>query len=117
MDNTVLFAKVLPLRPCLQGKDEITELDHVFHKMAAALEESARREKAQHLELDRLKQDLLLMVSHDLMTPLTAVKNFLEMQSSGAYKIAELEKRLLPSLLESLERLETLVSRLIDQNR
>ncbi len=117
MDNTARFAKALPLHPRLEGHDEITELDSVFHKMTAALEESARREKEQHLELDRLKQDFLMMVSHDLMTPLTAVKNFLEMQSTGAYEIDESGKRLLPSLLESLERLETLVNRLIDLNR
>lgn len=64
-----------------------------------------------------MKQDFVLMVSHDLMTPLSSVKNFLEMQSSGFYKIDEPGKRLLPPLLQSLARLEALVNGLLDLDR
>ncbi len=117
MDNTVRFSAARPLHQPLEGNDEIAELDHVFHKMTAALAESAKREHQQRLELDHLKQDFILMVSHDLKTPLSSVKNFLEMQSLGIYKVDEMGKRLLPPLLKSLDRLESLVNELIDLER
>jgi|AGTN01.3.fsa_nt_gi PAS domain S-box len=45
-DNTYRLAANAPLNPTLSGRDEIANLDQVFHKMAAELKESARRERA-----------------------------------------------------------------------
>lgn len=117
MDNTKRYASCMPLHAPLAGNDEIAELDRVFNKMTAALTLAAQREREQQLELEKMKQDFVLMVSHDLMTPLSSVKNFLEMQSSGSYKIDEPGKRLLPPLLQSLARLEALVNGLLDLDR
>jgi len=44
--NTMLLRKGQPLQPMVKGKDEIAQLDTVFHDMASALAESARQERA-----------------------------------------------------------------------
>lgn len=46
MENTGLLAANSPLLPPIGGKDEIGRLDHVFRKMARALEEASLRERA-----------------------------------------------------------------------
>jgi len=46
MDNAVRLAASQPLHPVLQGRDEIARLDTIFHKMAKALAEASRRERA-----------------------------------------------------------------------
>lgn len=45
-DNTIRLATGKPLNPLLRGSDEIAELDNGFHKMAKALAEAQRKEKA-----------------------------------------------------------------------
>lgn len=68
-------------------------------------------------ELERMKQDFVSMVSHDLRTPLTAVHIYLDNLSSGVYELAEPAKRPLPGLLRSLDRLVALVKALLDLDR
>jgi signal transduction histidine kinase len=72
MENTALFAKKKPLLPVVAGGDEIASLDTCFHKMADDLG-----------ELDRMKQEFLSMLSHDLRSPLTSLKITMEMLSEG----------------------------------
>jgi len=45
-DNAERFMNNKPLNQVLQGSDEIAELDQTFRKMAAAIEESNRKERA-----------------------------------------------------------------------
>ena len=45
-DNTIRLATGKSLNPLLPGSDEIAELDNGFHKMAKALAEAQRKEKA-----------------------------------------------------------------------
>lgn len=45
-DNTIRLASGTRLNPLLTGSDEIAELDSGFHKMAKALAEAQRKEKA-----------------------------------------------------------------------
>jgi PAS domain S-box-containing protein len=45
-DNAYRVASDLPLNKQLSGQDEIANLDRLFHKMAAALKEAARKERA-----------------------------------------------------------------------
>jgi PAS domain S-box-containing protein len=58
-------------------------------------------------EIERLKQDFVDMISHDLRTPLTSVQGFLSLLQAGAYN--ELSK---PGQ-ESLSFAETSITRLI----
>lgn len=68
-------------------------------------------------EIERLKQEFVSMVSHDLRTPLTAVQNFLELLSSGVYEVSEPAKTKLPALERSVDRLINLVRDLLDLDR
>lgn len=68
-------------------------------------------------EVEKLKQEFVSMVSHDLRTPLTAVQNFLELLSSGVYQISEPAKTKLPALERSVDRLIKLVRDLLDLDR
>ena len=72
MDNTDRLSRNQTLHQRIGGGDEIGHLDHVFHNMAEALAEAARR-----------KQELVSMVSHDLRTPLTSVQASLTLLSEG----------------------------------
>ncbi|MBX9722022.1 MAG: cell wall metabolism sensor histidine kinase WalK, partial [Candidatus Obscuribacterales bacterium] len=72
MDNTERLSMNQALHQRIGGGDEIAHLDHVFHNMAEALAEAARR-----------KQELVSMVSHDLRTPLTSVQASLTLLSEG----------------------------------
>lgn len=72
MDNTDRLSKGQKLQDRVSGSDEIARLDSVFHDMAEALAEAARR-----------KQELVSMVSHDLRTPLTSVQASLTLLSEG----------------------------------
>ena len=72
MDNTDRSSRNQALHTRIGGGDEIAHLDDVFHKMAEALAEAARR-----------KAELVSMVSHDLRTPLTSVQASLTLLSEG----------------------------------
>ncbi|MBA3993618.1 MAG: hypothetical protein C0469_08830 [Cyanobacteria bacterium DS2.3.42] len=71
--NTRRVVKHEPLLPRVSGKDEIAQLDSVFHEMSDALDEASR-----------YKQEVLAMVSHDLRSPLMSVQMSLAMLNSGA---------------------------------
>lgn len=73
MDNTSRMVRHEPLLPPVAGSDEISKLDSVFHDMATALDDAARR-----------KQELISMVSHDLRTPLMSVQAAVTLVNSGA---------------------------------
>ena len=72
MDNTEKLAKNQSLHERIGGGDELAHLDDVFHNMAEALADAARR-----------KAELVSMVSHDLRTPLTSVQASLTILSEG----------------------------------
>jgi signal transduction histidine kinase len=72
VDNTRRLSGGETLHEPVEGGDEISHLDHVFHEMADKLKEAARH-----------KQEMIAMVSHDLRTPLTSVQAALTMLSTG----------------------------------
>jgi len=75
--NTRRLIRREPLLPRVDGKDEIAQLDTVFHEMSQALDEASR-----------YKQEMLAMVSHDLRSPLMSVQVSLSLLKSG--KLGEL---------------------------
>lgn len=46
IDNAIRLAKNEPLNPAIAGTDEVAYLDRVFHEMAGALAEAARKERS-----------------------------------------------------------------------
>jgi signal transduction histidine kinase len=81
VDNAGKVTRDQTLNPVLAGTDEIAHLDHVFHDMADTLAEASRK----RLELENLKQQFVAMISHDLRTPLTAIKSYFSLLSDGTY--------------------------------
>jgi PAS domain S-box-containing protein len=66
-------------------------------------------------ELERLKQDFLSMVSHDLRTPLTAVNGVAKLMLAGALgPLPELAGQKLQIVVNNVERLLNLINDLLD---
>jgi len=81
VENTHRLAKQQPLLPPVGGTDEIAHLDKVFKQMAQALDEARRQRE----EIERVKQEFVSMISHDLRTPLTSIQVFVSMLAKGMY--------------------------------
>jgi signal transduction histidine kinase len=102
-ENTRRLARQEALNPPLGGGDEIAHLDGVFHDVARALRESQEAER----ELQKMRKAFIAMVSHDLRTPLTSVRGFLELLEMGA--LGELS----PKAMQHTQRTSNSVDRLI----
>lgn len=104
MDNTDHLARGETLSPYVEGSDEIAKLDMVFHKMADALIEAARR-----------KQELLAMVAHDLRTPLTSIRSSLSLMSMGAMgELPDKARVQIDGAEKNTKRLINLINDLLD---
>lgn len=69
-------------------------------------------------QLERMKQDFVSMVSHDLRTPLTSVQNYLELLEDGIYgELNESGLNRLSQLSKSIDRLIKLICDLLDIDR
>ncbi|MBS1991010.1 MAG: HAMP domain-containing histidine kinase [Cyanobacteria bacterium SZAS LIN-3] len=103
-DNAYRLASDRPLNPVLSGGDEIAELDRTFHKMASALREA-----------EQAKQEVVVMVTHDLRTPLATLQNILKFLRSGNY--GRLDPKGTEYILvanRNVERMANLVNDLLD---
>jgi two-component system sensor histidine kinase BaeS len=69
-----LGAGNLEARAPIDGRDEVSAVARVFNQMAEAIAEHAR----QMADADRMRRLLLADVSHELMTPLTAMRGYQE---------------------------------------
>ena len=86
------------------NRDELGDLARAFNEMAARLQ-----------ELDELKSGFISMVSHDLKTPLTSMKEAVEMLSEGVGgDLTVRQRRLLTIASESLDRLGRYVQGILD---
>lgn len=64
---------------------------------------------------ERLKQEVVAMVTHDLRTPLTTVQNYLQFLGDGIYgDVSEKATKYLPGALRSSERMMRLIGDLLD---
>lgn len=96
------------------GGDEVSAVAEAFNRMAADL--AARQ--AQLVEADRARRQLLADVSHELMTPLTAIRGYAE--TLGLTQFAPESKeglRAVKVIQEEGERIERLVGDLLDLAR
>lgn len=106
-ENSNSLATGAKLNAPMQGADEIAELDHVFHRMADKLAESAR-----------VKQEFVQMISHDLRTPLTAILGTFELLSKGAYgQLSERGQTRIVDAERESQRLIAMINELLDIER
>jgi signal transduction histidine kinase len=93
------------------GGDEIAGVAHAFNRMADDL-----TQRAEALQLsDRVRRQLLADVSHELMTPLTAIRGYLETLDMPSIALDEATRsRYLGVVKEESLRLERIVGDLLD---
>lgn len=65
-------------------------------------------------QLERMKQDFMLMVSHDLRSPLMSVHGVLTLLYEGAIKMDEKGRSTVKSTLANVDRLTRLITDLLD---
>jgi signal transduction histidine kinase len=96
------------------GGDEVAAVAAAFNRMAGEL--AARQ--AQLEEADRVRRQLLADVSHELMTPLTAIRGYAETLALPQFSPSTPEgQRAVRVIHEEGERIERLVSDLLDLAR
>ena len=96
------------------GGDEVTAVAEAFNRMAGDL--AARQ--AQLVEADRARRQLLADVSHELMTPLTAIRGYAETLALPQFVPASKEgQRAVHVIQEEGQRIERLVGDLLDLAR
>lgn len=98
----------------VSGADEVTALARSFNRMATDLQDRAEALAAS----DRARRQLLADVSHELMTPLTAARGYLETLGMPELRIDEATRaRYLGIIEEETHRLEHIVGDLLDLAR
>ena len=109
-----LGAGDLDVRAPSHGRDEVAELAASFNRMADELASRARALDA----ADRARRQLLADVSHELMTPLTAMRGYLETLSMANLQLdAPTRERYLRIVDDETRRVEGIVGDLLDLAR
>jgi len=104
----------LSARASEHGGDEVAELAHSFNQMAEDLSSRATALETSN----RVRRQLLADVSHELMTPLTAMRGYLETLSIQDLSLnKDTNKRYLDIVDDETRRLERLVGDLLDLAR
>jgi signal transduction histidine kinase len=97
-----------------EGGDEVAALARTFNRMADDLGARARALR----EADRTRRQLLADISHELTTPLTAIRGYLETLAMPELSLdAPTRFRYLHIVGEETRRLETIVGDLLDLAR
>ncbi len=97
-----------------RGGDEVTELARSFNRMAADLQARADALTSS----DRARRQLLADVSHELMTPLTAMRGYIETLSMTELQLdPQVRERYLRIVDEETRRLERIIGDLLDLAR
>jgi signal transduction histidine kinase len=96
------------------GGDEVAAVARSFNRMADELAARARALEAS----DRARRQLLADVSHELMTPLTAIRGYVETLGMGELELDdETRARYLAITADETHRLEAIIGDLLDLAR
>jgi len=96
----------LDSRVSITARNELGELGDAFNTMVDELQQSLSREKA----LENSRRELIANVSHDLRTPLTSIRGYVEGLRDGVAEDPEKVKRYLDVIHEKTLSLERLIT-------
>lgn len=94
----------------VQGSDEIAQLAQTFNWMT----ESLAKIDEQKRMIDQTRRDLIAWVSHDLRTPLAAMRAMLEAVDDGVVDDAETHDRYIKNCLNEITHLSHLINDLFE---
>ena len=100
----------LAARVTVDGADEISRLATAFNSMAGSLEQ-ARRDRD---DLEGARRDLFAAISHDLRTPLAAMRVMVEAITDGVVSDTATQDRYLASISSEIQRLSMLIDDLFE---
>ena len=81
------------------------------------LRENIEQQKQRELEMQKEKKTLLLSLSHDIKTPLSAIKLYSAALSKNLYSDAEKQQKVAESITEKADEIEGYVSQIITASR
>lgn len=96
-----------------QKEDELGAVCQDFNEMRLYLKQSVN----QRLEFEKRRRELITGVSHDLRTPLTSIKGYLDGLLDGIASTQEMRQRYLQAIKIRTQDLERLVDSLSTYNR
>ena len=97
---------------------EVKELNATLQQRIDAATKELRHSNAQLQRLDEAKDEFVSMASHQLRTPLTSVKGYIDMVMEGdAGKITDMQKHLLGEAFTSSERMVHLINDFLNVSR
>ena len=103
-----LGAGDLDYRIAYGGKDEFAPVCSAFNEMAARLKDSLERTRRD----EESRKELLAGISHDLRSPLTSIRAYVEGLLDGVAQTAEAKQRYLRTIYTKAEDIDRLVSQL-----
>jgi signal transduction histidine kinase len=102
------------VRAPVSGGDEVSLLAHSFNEMASELEQRTLALE----QSDRTRRQLLADVSHELSTPLAAIRGYVETLNMAEVPLTEnTRRRYLSIVTDETERLEHIVGDLLELAR
>jgi two-component system phosphate regulon sensor histidine kinase PhoR len=96
-------------RTMIRGEDELAELAQSLNVMSEELKQKIERLKY----LDNVRTDFVANVSHELKTPLTSIRGFVETLEDGAINDRSNAKRFLAIIKKHTQRLGNIIDDLL----
>ena len=101
------------VRSNVTGKDEIAALALSVNEMA----ETLGTDIAKIIKMSDVRSEFLINVTHELKTPIASISAYLETLLSGALEDKKVNRSFLKRSLKNINRLEALVTDLVDISR
>ena len=108
-----ISAGSLHVRAPVHSRDEVGELAAAVNAMTQRLEDSFARER----ELDQARVDLILALSHDLLSPLTSIRAMVESINDGVVHDPATVRRYLRSVNAQIDDMTQLIDDLLELSR